>query len=192
MAETSRTPRILRWLSSVEAALGGLLVALLFVLVLTQAVQRYLPAGGWVWTGELARFSLVWLTFAMAGYLMARDGHVTLKLVDHVAKGALARLVGMFANVMVAIVCLNLAYEAFYLITQPAVQTTPALGIPVNALYVLPLAGLLLTTLRSVVAVFRPAPEGEDEDDKDIEDATEPEADDVTSAAVTHGKERTA
>lgn len=186
MAETSRTPKVLRWLSSAEAALGGLLVALLFALVLTQAVQRYLPAGGWVWTGELARFSLVWLTFAMAGYLMARDGHVTLKLVDHVAKGALSRLVGIFANVMVAIICLNLAYEAFDLVIQPAVQTTPALGIPVNALYVLPLAGLLLTTLRSVVAVFRPAPEGDDEDD------AEAEADDVPSAAVAHGKERTA
>ncbi|MPY97603.1 MAG: TRAP transporter small permease subunit [Actinophytocola sp.] len=181
-------PRALRWLSSAEAALGGLLVALLFALMLTQAAQRYLPTGGWVWTGELARFSLVWLTFAMAGYLMARDGHITLKLVDHVAKGALARLVGIFANVMVAIVCLNLSYEAFDLVTQPAVQETPAIGIPVNALYVIPLAGLLLTTLRSVVAVFRPAPEGDDEDFEDFEDVEEPEA----AEDVPHGKERTA
>lgn len=184
-------PAALRLLSSAEAAIGGFLVALLFVLMLTQAVQRYLPTGGWVWTGELARFSLVWLTFAMAGYLMARDGHITLKLVDHVAKGTLARLVGIFANVMVAIICLNLAYEAFDLVVQPAVQTTPALGIPVNALYVIPLAGLLLTTLRSAVAVFVPEPEGDNEDSAiELSDpTTEPGRHDD---AATQGRERTA
>lgn len=164
-------PAVLRWLSTAEAITGGLLVATIFVLILTQAAQRYLPVGGWVWTGELARFSPIWLTFAMAGYLMAHDGHVTLKVVDIVAKGVLRRLVGIFANVMVAIVCLNLAYEAVELVLRPMRQVSPAMGLPTNLIYVIPLAGLVLTTLRSVVAVFLPGPEPDEEpsaEDTDI------------------------
>lgn len=151
-------PAPLRWLSRAEAVVGGLLLTTIFALMLLQAAQRYLPTGGWVWTGELARFSLVWLTFAMSGYLLGRDAHVTLKLIDHVTTGLARRLVWIFANVTVAVVCLNLAYEAFELVGSPSRQTSPALGLPVGYFYVIPLVGLLLTTVRSVVAVFAPAP----------------------------------
>ncbi|MCP2252766.1 TRAP-type C4-dicarboxylate transport system, small permease component [Prauserella aidingensis] len=149
-------PAPLRWLSTVESAVGGLLLATILVLMLGQALQRYLPTGGWVGSGELARFSLVWLTFAMAGYLMERDGHVTLKVIDTVTRGLTRRLVFLFANIMVAIVCLNLAYEAFVLVTDDSSQVSPALGIPIRWFYVIPLVGFLLTALRSVVAVFLP------------------------------------
>ncbi|ASR39431.1 C4-dicarboxylate ABC transporter permease [Prauserella marina] len=151
---------VFRWFSIGEAVIGGLLLSTIFVLMLVQAGQRYLPGGGWVWTGELARFSLVWLTFAMSGYLMGRDEHVTLKLVDYVAKGVVRRLVVSFANIMVAIVCLNLAYEAFGMVTQSPLQVSPALGLPIGYFYLIPFAGLVLTTVRSVAAVFLP-PAGE-------------------------------
>lgn len=150
------TRRLLRCLSVLEALVGGALLATIFALMLLQAAQRYLPTGGWVWTGELARFGLVWLTFAMAGYLMERDGHVTLKLIDYVAKGVTRRLVIAFANVTVAVVCLNLAYEAYELVTRQSRQSSPALGLPIGMLYVIPLAGLVLTTVRSVAAVLLP------------------------------------
>jgi TRAP-type C4-dicarboxylate transport system permease small subunit len=185
MAEQSHrsrrnTPAVLRWISTAEAVVGGLLLATIFGLILLQAVQRYLPVGGWVWTGELARFSLVWMTFAMSGYLMARDGHVSLKLVDYVAKGLVRRLVIIFANVMVAIVCLNLAYEAFALVVKPTSQVSPALGMPVGYFYVIPLAGLVLTTVRSVAGIFLPEPETA---------ADEPGPDDKDAVVVTTGGE---
>ncbi|MCR3722046.1 MULTISPECIES: TRAP transporter small permease [Prauserella salsuginis group] len=151
-------PGPLRWLSTMESVVGGLLLTTIMVLMLGQALQRYLPTGGWVGSGELARFSLVWMTFAMAGYLMERDAHVTLKVIDTVTRGLTRRLVFVFANIMVAIVCLNLAYEAFVLVTDESSQVSPALGLPIRWFYVIPLVGLLLTALRSVVAVFLPPP----------------------------------
>lgn len=154
-----RPGRVLRALSMAEAVTGGVLLAVIGALMLLQAVQRYLPTGGWVWTGELARFAFVWLTFAMSGYLAARDGHIALKLVDIVAGPRLLRLVGIVANATVAIVCLNLLYEAWVLVMDDDGQTSPALGLPTRFFYVIPLAGLLLTTVRSVVAIFRPEPE---------------------------------
>ncbi|MGP4022591.1 TRAP transporter small permease [Actinomadura sp. 3N407] len=162
-----RPGRVLRALSLAEAITGSLLLAVIGALMLLQAAQRYLPAGGWVWTGELARFSFVWLTFAMSGYLAARDGHITLKLVDIVAGPRLLRVIGAVANATVAIVCLNLLYEAWVLVTADNAQASPALGMPMRLFYVIPLAGLLLTTVRSIVAVFRPEPETDEVDETD-------------------------
>ncbi|MEU8796499.1 TRAP transporter small permease [Spirillospora sp. NPDC048819] len=165
---TGRRPgRVLRALSLAEAITGSVLLAVIGVLMLLQAAQRYLPAGGWVWTGELARFSFVWLTFAMSGYLAARDSHITLKLVDIVAGPRLLRIVCAAANITVAIVCLNLLYEAWVLVANGDSQASPALGMPMRFFYVIPLAGLLLTTVRSIVAVFRPEPEADDTDETD-------------------------
>lgn len=166
MTDTLRTrrrePAVLRWIATAEAAVGGVLLVTIFGLMLLQAGQRYLPLGGWTWTGELARFSLVWLTFAMSGHLMARDGHVALKLVDYAGRGAKRRLVVAFADVMVVIVCLNLAYEAFVLVAEPSPQESPAMGMPIRFLYVIPLADLVLTTLRSALNVVRPRQPEED------------------------------
>ena len=52
--------------------MGVACILLIFGLVLLQAAQRYLPIDGWPWTGELARFGLVWLTFVVAGVLVTR------------------------------------------------------------------------------------------------------------------------
>ncbi|WP_243716645.1 TRAP transporter small permease [Actinomadura sp. KC345] len=166
-----RPGRVLRALSLAEAVTGALLLAVIGSLMLLQAAQRYLPGGGWVWTGELARFSFVWLTFAMAGYLAARDGHITLKLIDIVAGPRLLRLIGAAANITVAIVCLNLLYEAWALVMDDDGQTSPSLGMPMRLFYVIPIAGLALTTVRSVVAVFHPEPEA-DGDETDETDGT--------------------
>jgi TRAP-type transport system small permease protein len=66
----------------VELAIGAAALVLIFLLVLAQAAQRYLPVPGVPWTGELARFCLVWLTISVAGVLVTTDSHVALQVVD--------------------------------------------------------------------------------------------------------------
>ena len=71
-----------RWATRIELGIGVVATVLVLVLVLVQAGQRYLPFEGWPWTGELARFCLVWLTFALAGVLVSSDSHISIELVD--------------------------------------------------------------------------------------------------------------
>ena len=75
---------ILHGLGLVEEAIGTLLIVVILVLVLVQVAQRYLPGGGWPWTGEVARLALVWCTFILSGYLMAHDRHMSIQLIDFV------------------------------------------------------------------------------------------------------------
>ncbi|MFI6575745.1 TRAP transporter small permease [Nocardiopsis sp. NPDC050513] len=152
-------PAAVRWLETAELAAGVTLLALILVLILTQAVQRHLPVDGWVWTGELARLGLVWLAFSLVGYLLGRDEHITLKVVDLVLGDRALRAVWILANLVVAAVGVLLTLEAAELVFGGSPQATPALRIPVPWTYAIPLVGVVLMSLRALAnAVLVPAP----------------------------------
>lgn len=144
--------RAARVATVVEMGLAGAAVTLIFATVLLQAVQRYLPIDGWAWTGELARFSLVWLTFVAAGVLLTRDGHIALKIADAVPSAVVLRGVHAFALLAVAATALLFARECWTLITETGNLRSPAMRMPMAWHYVLPLVGFLSTAVRGVIA----------------------------------------
>jgi len=155
-----RRPRsaAVRWLETAELVAGVALLAVMFSLMLIQALQRHLHVAGWVWTGELARLGLVWLTFSLAGYLLGRDDHITLKLIDFAPQVWLRRGAWVLANLVVAAVCAAFVVEAAELVFGGSPQSTPAIGIPMTWVYVIPLAGLALTAARAAVNAFQAGP----------------------------------
>ncbi|MBR8744910.1 TRAP transporter small permease, partial [Nocardiopsis sp. MG754419] len=152
-------PTTIRWLEIAELIVGALLLVMIFALMLIQAVQRHLPVESWVWVGELARYGLVWLAFSLAGYLVGRDEHITLKLVDFVARGRVMRAVWILSNLVVAATCAFFALGAADQVFGPSPQTTPVLGIPLTWTYVIPMVGLTLAALRGLAnAALLPGP----------------------------------
>jgi TRAP-type C4-dicarboxylate transport system permease small subunit len=155
---TRREPRVLRWLSAVELTIGCLALATILVLVLIQAAQRYLPVSGWPWTGELARYCLAWLTFIMLGYLAGQGRHIAVEAVDTLKWKGLVRAVRVFSHLAVAAIALGFAAACYDLVGNDNGQVSPALGLPMVLLYVIPLIGFASTAVRSVAAIFLPDP----------------------------------
>lgn len=151
-------PTVIRRLEIAELTTGALMVMMIFALMLTQATQRHLPVAGWVWTGELARFGLVWLAFSLAGHLVGRDEHITLKLVDFVVRGRALRAVWILANLVVAAVAIAFALDAAELVFGGSPQTTPAMNIPLSWTYVIPMVALGLAALRALANTLLPRP----------------------------------
>lgn len=146
----SALARTVRVLTALEVGVAAVAAALIFVLVLLQAAQRYLPIDGYTWTGELARYGLVWLTFSMAGVLVTRDGHIALKLVDQIPSEPVVRAVQVAALLVVAATGTGFAWACWTLIGESGSLTTPSLGMPMAWVYVLPLVGFVSTALRSL------------------------------------------
>lgn len=141
---------LMRLVGLIEQAIGGSLIVIILVLVLTQVAQRYIHAfDGWPWTGEIARLALVWCTFTLAGYLMAQDRHITIKVVDLVLPERVLDLIKLGSHVVVLVTCLGMGYATYSLIADDIGQRTPAAEIPVAWFYVMPLVGYLLTALRA-------------------------------------------
>lgn len=140
--------------TAVEVAIAGLAAALIFVLVLLQAVQRYLPIDGWTWTGELARYGLVWVTFTAAGVLVSRDGHIALQIVDGLRWPMVVRAVHVLALAIVSACGVGFSLACWSLIQESGSLTTPSLGIPMKYIYLLPLLGFISTAVRAAVAAL--------------------------------------
>lgn len=154
--QPAREIGVFRWLGYLEQVIGGLLILVIFVFVLMQAVQRYLPTGTWVGAGELSRFALAGLTFLMAGYLYGHGLHIAVLVIDRYTSGRAAKVLHVLTHVLVLLASLLLLNEVWFLLTDSVTQTTPALGIPLLWIYLLPLLGVLTLTLRSAVAIFVP------------------------------------
>lgn len=139
-------------LTAIELTLGIVALVLIFGLVLLQAAQRYLPIEGWPWTGELARFCLVWLTFVVAGVLVTTDSHISLEMIDLVPGALLRRLVRVFSCLVVALIGVGLCAEAWELIQTQGIIKSPAMRMPMSWLYAISLIGFVSVVIRSSIA----------------------------------------
>lgn len=150
-SEPTRT--VFRVLSVLEQVLGSLLLVLVLVLVLAQVAIRYLP-GSAAWTGELARLSMVWATFLMAGYLVAYPPHhIAIQVVDFVAKGRWLAGVKLFVNVVILSTCLALIHGSYTLVTTAVDQVTPAGNLSMRFVNSIPLVGVVLVAARAVLGI---------------------------------------
>jgi TRAP-type C4-dicarboxylate transport system permease small subunit len=144
---------IFRAIGLIEQIIGSLLLILTLILVLAQVAQRYLP-GAAPWTGELARLSMVWAAFLMAGYLIAYPPyHIAIQVVDYVAKGRMLMAVKLFVNLVILSTCLFMIYGSYTLVTTTVSQVTPAGGISLRFVNSIPLVGLTLVAIRAALGI---------------------------------------
>jgi TRAP-type C4-dicarboxylate transport system permease small subunit len=146
--------RILRAVELVESVVGALLLLAILALVMVQITVRFSALGGWAWTGELARFSLVWLTFVMAGYLLGRDQHISFDIVDYMLPERALRVVKIASYVIVAAICAAFVYEGIGLIDAQSFIRSSAAEIPMSFVYLIPTVGFALTGVRALIGIF--------------------------------------
>ncbi|QTX03539.1 TRAP transporter small permease [Agromyces archimandritae] len=148
--------RILRRIAGaigvVEITIGVIALLTILVLVFIQALQRYLPGDGIAWSGEIAKFSLIWLTFSAAGLLITTRGHIALEIMDSLPNPMAVRIVQTFALVCVAVIGFGLTMEAIALIETQGIVKSPVLRIPMSWIYIPVLIGMVSTTIRSAIA----------------------------------------
>ena len=149
--------RLVRVLTAIELTIAGLAGALILVLILFQAVQRYLPLPQVVWTGELSQFALIWLTFVAAGVLVTRNGHIALQLVDGLPSPTAVRFVQTLALVLVTLIAAGFTWACWELVSSAGFLTSPALGLPMSWVYAIALIGLVSTTIRAAVSAVQVA-----------------------------------
>ena len=151
------TQRIVRLLTAIELTIACLAGALIFVLILFQAVQRYLPIPQIVWAGELSQFGLIWLTFVAAGVLVTRNGHIAVVLIDSLPSPVVVRVVQTLAMALVALIAAGFTWACWELVYSAGFLTSPALGLPMSWVYAIALIGLASATVRASVGTVQVA-----------------------------------
>lgn len=142
--------RPLQVLEAVEVVVASALLLVVLGLVVFQVVTRYVFSSPFVWSEELARFALLWLTFVSAGLVMARRLHVKVSVGDRLLGRRGRIVVEAFAVTVVLAVCVLLVLTAPQFLATAGRTSSPAAGVPMGWVYGSAVVGFVLMGLHSV------------------------------------------
>jgi C4-dicarboxylate transporter DctQ subunit len=124
--------------------LGGTLVVM-SVSVGLGIVSRYVFNAPIIWTDELARYALVWMTFlGGAELLMRRDGHIAVGYFRSLMPRRHDRKAEILVIVLSIVIMAMMGFGGILLIEHNLISVSAALDVPMYVVYgVIPAAALL-------------------------------------------------
>lgn len=132
---------------------GGALLGCLAVTILLQVVARYVLDLPLAWSEEVSRYSFVWLTMVVAPVCIRKGANLGIDVVT----AALPPRAALAAQAVssVAVLCLTLTMLVWGLSILRVVryQSSPAVGLPMHAVYAAIPVGAALMSLEVLLLV---------------------------------------
>ncbi|MEO0416748.1 MAG: TRAP transporter small permease, partial [Verrucomicrobiota bacterium] len=134
-----------------EQTIAALLLFIILGTMATQVFARYVFGAPFSWSEEVARLSLIWLTFISAEFVMAQGRHIAVDMISS-RTGAKGRfLIECLSFIAVAAACLLLLIGGAKFIWYVGKVGSPALGIAKSWWYAAGGVGLLLMAIHSLI-----------------------------------------
>lgn len=137
-------------------------LVIMVVVVFLQIVSRIIIQSSFPWTEELSRFLMIWLTFLGAAFSFQYGAHIGITLITNKIPKKLQAILQIIVAFLCTILFAVLMVKGYELVMKSTTQVSPALGIPMNYVYmVIPLSGLLMTlnvidvTIKQTLALWK-------------------------------------
>jgi len=117
-----------RVLRGLEDTLLATLLAVMIVLAVGQIIQRNLFDTGFVWTDELLRILVLWLTVIGALVASRTDQHIRMDVLVRFVPAQLQGLLRRVIFVATAVVCGTLAWHSYHFVRIEAEYESVLLG----------------------------------------------------------------
>jgi TRAP-type transport system small permease protein len=145
---------VLRVIVAVETAIVGLIAAGIFFVVLGQSFSRYFFDRPLTWGGEVAQLGLIWLTFTGAVLVMAKDRHVTVRLLGERLGIGGRKVLAIGAQLIVAAACAFMVFAGYDTTMDRMQLELPATGWPAGVQLIPSLAGFALMGFHALVNLW--------------------------------------
>lgn len=136
-----------------ERVVSVALLTALFVTVLLQVFTRYVLGTPLTWTEEIARYLLIWTTFAAAAYVSARRLHISVDLLVSKLGERGALVVDVFASAVVVVTAGLLTVAATLAARAVANVSSPATDTPMWLVYASAIVGFGLMAIHSLIDI---------------------------------------
>lgn len=134
-----------RSLVALETTLAGGLLLVVFLVVMSQVLMRYLFAWPNPWSEELSRFCFIWLSMLGASLAVERRSHFGFDQVVKKLSPARRLWARRFATMVVVAVAILLIGSGAALVRLAVGQHSAALDAPMSWVYAaVPVSGLLM------------------------------------------------
>lgn len=138
-----------------EQAIAALLLFVILSTMASQVFARYVFGAPFTWSEEVARLSLIWLTFISAAFVMAQGRHIAVDMISARVGDKGKFRIECFSYLVVAAACLLLLIGGAKFVWYVGKVGSPALGVPKSYWYGAGGIGLLLVALHSLINLFQ-------------------------------------
>ena len=138
------------WMGRAVACLAAAILIALTAAVFVGVFVRYLGLfqGSLSWLVELSTFLSIWLAFIGAVVALDRGGHIVVDLLANAIRGRMRPYSQLFIQLSILLFVAVLSWQGAVLARQTGFEHTPALHLPLSALYVaVPISGVLMGLL---------------------------------------------
>jgi TRAP-type transport system small permease protein len=135
----------------------GFLLLIMLGCVLIQVVFRGIFDLGFSWTEELARYTMIWLTYVGAVVCLLQGSHIAIDLLIKRFPEKWQNYTKLISNMLIFFFLFMLFREGRKLVSSPIIsrQLTPGLGISTSYLYsVIPIGvGMMMIVLAYLIVI---------------------------------------
>jgi TRAP-type C4-dicarboxylate transport system permease small subunit len=145
-----RALRLADWLTRATEGIGALLMLAIVVMNFLQVFFRYVLFDPLGWTEEAMRYSVVWMTFLVAGAVLWRGEQLSIDLFSGLLPAWLRRAQSILILLLVAAFCLLLVVYGWPQAVRNVRQLSPSAQIPMIVPYISVVVGGLLMLAKAV------------------------------------------
>ncbi len=136
-----------------EIAVTLFLLSVIVVVVVVQVICRYLLQDPLSWSEEVARSSLIWISFIGGAFALREKAHFAVELLASKLPQPMRALWEILLIAVVAVFLIVILYQSVLILPVVHYQRSPSLEIPMSYLYLaIPVgSGLMLVHIASAI-----------------------------------------
>ncbi len=149
--------RAIKWLDEhFEEWTMVILLAGISLSLLLQIFMRYIFNASLSWSEEFARYCFVWSTFISIGYSIKKSTMLRIDIVVQYLPKSWRKPLDVFVEFFVLAFFGLMLYNSVFVVQKigRSGQTSPALGLPMVAIYVSLIVGFLLAVIRGIQKII--------------------------------------
>ncbi len=149
--------KVLKFLDeNLEKMLCVVFLALMSIIIVLQVFFRYVLNNSLSWSEELARYLFIWMIYVGISYGVKLDKHICVDAVYTFMPKGIKRGYAIVAYVLFLIFAVAIIYYGILVVGMQITsgQVSPAMGLPMQYVYVAPVVGMILTVIRLVQKIY--------------------------------------
>jgi len=152
--------KVLRFLDdNLEKMICTVTIALMSAIIVAQVFFRYVLNNSLSWSEELARYLFIWTIYIGISYGVKMDKHVAVDAVYSYMPKGVKKYYAMIAYALFLLFAVAIVYYGVTVVGMQisSGQVSPAMGLPMQYVYVAPVVGMVLTVIRLVQKIIEAA-----------------------------------
>jgi len=143
---------VLKWLDkNFEEKLLAFLLLMISLIIIYQVIMRYIFKAAQPWPEELARYCLVCSTMLSFGYCIRHNAMLRVDMFVKMLPKPLVKLIEALIQILSLALYTYLLYHSYFVVAMAknSMQLSPAMQMPMYALYAFAMLGFGLAVLRT-------------------------------------------